>query len=277
MKKLYLILVALLSSSTLLAQSAGDDYAIKQQTEVHLWDDTKQDVAAGSTLYRTLRGDIFTLNRPRTATIEGKKTSGWGILFWHFNADRSQKQSALGFVKDVTPTLVIIDDKQNGKEFFISDDDLKNVATSDFKRPRGIARLDAFILPFKLRFKNNQPGGISELTQSINVGPAVSLFHNYGGAFGKNSFAVILALNATNISVDDKTVPGVVSGKTTMLGLSPTFGINWQHESLTFGVFTGIDMLFGDAMDKWAYRKSPWLGISFGTSITDLTTPKKTN
>lgn len=276
MKNLCLLLLALLSGFAVSAQSPGDDYAIKQQTELHLWDDGNNDVAT-NTLYRTQRGDIFTLNRPRTATIGGTKTTGWGIIFWKFTHDRSQQNKALNFAKGATPAIVIIDEQQNGKEFFISDDDLKNLATTDFRRPTGMARLDAFILPFKMRFKNNQPGGISDLTQSINVGPAVSLTRNYDGPFGSNSLSLVVALNATNIDVDDKTVPGVVSGKTTLLGLSPAIGLNWQHGNLTFGLFTGVDILFGDAMDKWAYRKSPWLGISFGTSITDLTTPKKTN
>jgi hypothetical protein len=277
MKKIILLMAALFVTARLFAQSPADDYAFKQPTELHLWDEATQNVAAGNTLYRAQRGDVFTLQRTRTVTIGGAPVQGWGVIFWKFTKNRTQLQQVMGFAPGVNPNIVLIDSVYNFKEFFISNDDLKAYATSDFRRPKGIAKLDAFILPFKMRFKNKQPGGVSELTQSINVGPAVSLNRNYGGAFGRNSFAVILALNATNISVDEKTVPGVVSGKTTLLGLSPSIGINWQHDSITFGVFTGVDVLFGDAAAKWAYRNSPWLGISFGTSITDLTTPKKSN
>ncbi|WP_342645388.1 hypothetical protein [Mucilaginibacter sp. CSA2-8R] len=278
MKMLCFFVVALLSSSTIFAQSSGDSYAIKVlETEVRLWDDSKKNVDARNVEYRTTQGDIFTIVRARTAVIADKAVEGWEIEFWHFNADRTQQQQSLGFTKGMTPSIVFVDKAQNGKRFFISSADLKIVATTDFRRRHSWARIDAFIIPVKVRFKNNQPGGVSELTQSINVGPAVSYTKNYGGPFGKNSISLLFAVNATNVSVDEKTVPGIVTGKTTLLGLSPTAGINWQYDKINFGIFTGIDVLFGDAMDKWAYRKSPWVGLSFGTSITDLTSPKKEN
>lgn len=278
MKKLCFIFVVMLFNTTIFAQNPGDDYAIKHpEVEVKLWDSAKQDLDVGNVTYLTLYGDIFKIIRDHTISIGGKSVKGYEISFYDFNANRTQQQQALGFAKNVTPNRIIIDKSQNGKRFFITEDVLKSEATSDFKKRHSLARLDAFILPIKIRFKNKQPGGISELTQSINVGPAISFTNNYSGPFGKNSLNFIAALNATNISVDEKTVPGVVTGKTTLLGLSPTMGFNWQHQSLTFGIFTGVDILFGDAMDKWAYRKSPWIGLSIGTSITDLTTPKKSN
>ena len=123
------------------------------------------------------------------------------------------------------------------------------------------------MLPIKLRFKNDQPGGEFDFSQSVSVGPAISFNRNYGGPFGKTSTSFILGFNINNISADEKTVPGVLDSKTTLLGLSPLIGFSLDYQGINFGVLTGIDILTGKAGQAWAYRKSPWLGVSVGTAL----------
>ena len=272
MKHLFFALL-LLAGVALKAQNAGDSYAFSSEyTGLKKFDSFSSTlIDEPNTIYKALRGQIFTI-KSRVSTPALK---GYSIMFWTFKKGKQVQPKENAIREGAPPVHVVIGDAQNGDYFFISDADMSAVTTSTFNKPRGIASLDAVVVPIKLRFHNQQPGGEFDFSQSISVGPAISLGRNFGGAFGNNSVAVLFGLNGTNVSVDSSSAPGAVSSKTTLVGLTPFLGINYTHNNINFALFCGIDILTGKAERVWAYRNSPWLGVSVGLSI--LTTPAKQN
>ena len=273
------MIAALCISAISFGQTASTDYAFNSEFQVSKWDDSQQNIIVDKTIYRVKRGDIFTLLQHYSISVNGKTVTGWRIKFWQFRSDRTQIQpnaAEIAKIKAGTSySIVLIDSTQNNVDFFIVDDELKNYATSDFRKPTALVKIDGLVLPMKLRFKTNQPGGIFDFTQSVNVGIDIGKTWNKGGAFGTTSYSILAGLNITNVPVDQTTVPGVITSKTTLLGITPNIGFNLEYKSINFGIMTGIDILTGDAGAKWAYRNSPWLGISIGTSLVNITSAAK--
>ncbi len=141
----------------------------------------------------------------------------------------------------------------NNIVFFISADDLKSKATTSFNKKLGFAKIDALVLPIKIRFKNSQPNGNFDFEQSISLGPAISFKRNYGGPFGKSSSEFLLGLNVTNVSVDSNTAPKAVTSKTTLLGLTPFVGYTYTYSKINFSLLVGIDILTGNAEKTYVY------------------------
>lgn len=168
-----------------------------------------------------------------------------------------------------------VDKSDNGVRYFISAADLRTYATKDFRKPHGFFKINALVLPIKLRFNNKQPGGEFSFEQSISVGPAISIQRSFGGAFGTTSTSGLFGLDITNVNGDDKTVPAVLSSKTTLMGLTPFVGFNWEYRGINFSILSGIDILTGKAGHAWAYRNSPWFGVSIGGSL--FSTEDKSN
>lgn len=279
MKQLYLALALLCFSFVAFSQNTPADYAFTTDFQVSKWDDAQQNIVVDKTIYRVKRGDIFTLRQHYTITVGNKQIKGWRIEFWQFGKGRRQVQpnaeELLKIKRDEDYQVIVVDSVQNNKYFFIADDDLKDNATTDFRKPNSLLKVDGLVLPIKLRFRNSQPGGVFDFTQSINIGLDIAKTWNKGGAFGTTSFSILAGLNITNVPVDEKTVPGVITGKTTLLGISPNIGFNFEYKSINFGLMSGIDILAGEAGAKWAYRNSPWLGLSIGTSLVNIISPAK--
>ncbi len=254
------------------AQNPGDDYAFSsdfiQLQPYNRYTNTINNPSHD--IIQARRGQIFEILSK--VTING--ISGYYIEFWKFSRHGQSgppKSAALARPAgnfDIGPAY-------NGAFFFISDVDLKDKATSMFNKKKGVAKLDALVLPIKIRFKNNQPNGNFDFEQSISIGPAISIIRNYGGAFGKSSSEFLFGLNATNISVDSNTVPKVIKSKTSLVGLSPFIGFSYIYSGISFSVLGGIDILTGEAGKTWVYRKSPWFGISIGTSLVSTTDKKQ--
>lgn len=90
------------------------------------------------------------------------------------------------------------------------------------------------------------------------------------GMLDNKSADLVLGLNATSVSVDEKTVPGIYTSKALAVAISPVFGFKFRYDSVEFGLLGGLDILTGEARRAWVYRKSPWLGITIGTSLKGI-------
>lgn len=276
MKNLTLLFWAFILPCIAFGQQAGDDYAFKSPAEIIKWDVNSDVPEPPSTIrYEPQRGNIFTISRPKTYIKEGKSISGYLIIFWNFNSKGESvdpNKSNIGQNVPKVPTRILIKDATPGLTFFITEDEFKVTATNDFRKPNGFFKVDAVVIPIKLRFRNKQPGGIFDFGQSISIGPAISKNWNYGGAFGNKSISILGGFNITNVAVDEKNVPEIITSKTTLLGLCPFVGANVEYRGVSFGIMSGIDILTGDAGKKWAYRNSPWLGVSIGTALFSVKT-----
>lgn len=245
------------------SQKPGDDYVFTSDVILERFNSfTNTIIVDAANIYKAKRGHVFRIQSAHT--IGG--VNGFCIVFWNF------KKSATQIPPLAAVSYHTIDKTDNGIAYFVSAANLANMASSDFRKPRGIVKIDALVLPIKLRFKNKEAGSEFDFAQSISVGPAISFIHNHGGPFGKTSSSFLLGFNVTNVSVDEKTAPGVLESRTTLLGLSPFLGYNLNYQGINFGVLVGIDILTGKAGEVWSYRKSPWIGISIGAS---LSTPEK--
>jgi len=267
----FLLLFFLLCSLTYncFAQRAGEDYAFTSDSRVSLWNDALQEPDSNSIYYRAERGNIFTIMEKVSYRQGNKVIVGYRIVFWPFENGKQVQSVQLQQNPAFPPFLqiVLIRNTEPGLYFFISELDLAAKTTSDFKKPNGFFAVNALVLPIKLRFRNNQPGGIFDFTQSISLGPVVSKTWNSDGAFSSISYSVLFGVNVTNVAVDEKTVPGVITDKTTLFGLSPVIGVSLEYHGVIFGALVGIDIVTGEAGRAWAYRKSPWFGFTVGTSL----------
>ncbi|MGF7075096.1 hypothetical protein [Mucilaginibacter sp. 3215] len=259
---------AILLLFVLKTQALGQtkDYAITMDTRVFKWNESTQSPDSNNHYYRAIRGNIFTVKQKIKTLIGAKPVSGYRIVFWPFSKDGSQKKPEEEAFARGLPVIDTLDKAINGLSFFIKDEDFVSSATDEFKKKQGLFKVDGVVLPVKLRFRN-KTGGDFDFGQSISVGPALNWTINYGGAFSENTLSILFGANISSIDVDEKTVPKVVTSKTTLLGLTPFAGFNWEFHGVSFGVMTGIDILSGKAEDNWAYRKSPWLGFTIGTSL----------
>lgn len=262
---LFLMLGIALKSA---GQQAGNAYAFITDGRVYLWNDaTQQPTTDFSTYYRAERGNIFTVREKVSYRSGTDVITGYRIVFWKFVNGKQQMAAA-----DVPGIkVVLIRDSRPGLAYFIADTDLTAKTTTEFRKPNGFFTLSAVVIPIKLRFKNNQPGGIFDFTQSVSLGPIVTKTWNKGGAFGNRSYAILFGINITNVPVDPSTVPGVITDKTTLFGLTPVVGVNIEIKGVNFGALTGIDIVTGAAGRTWAYRKSPWFGFAIGTSLFSTT------
>lgn len=254
--------LCLLACSFATAQNVADDYAFTgNYIELKLYDPFgKLLIVDNAKSYFAMRGQIFTIQSSETVD----SVAGYAIVFWHFGRGGKQVKPAPGF-RGKTPH--VIDSSDNGKVFFVKADDVKSKATASFHKPKGWLSVEGVVLPIKLRFKTKQPGGDFDFLQSVSIGPAIAKVWNYGGAFGTSSFSVLAGMNITNVSVDENSTQGVVTSKTTLLGLSPFAGMSYTYSGISLSLLTGIDILTGKAGRTWAYRKSPWFGIGVGTAI----------
>jgi hypothetical protein len=240
------------------AQSAGDDYVFTSDCTLQQYDPfTNTVIPATGQINLARRGYVFTIHS--RVTVGG--ILGYSIRFWRFKGAGTPDVVVAGV------THHFIGSTDNNLYFFISEATLVTSTTNEFRKRHGVIKLDAVVLPIKLRFKNKQPGGEFDFLQSISVGPALSFNTNYGGPFGNTSTSILLGFNVTNVSVDEKTAPGAVDSKTTMLGLSPFLGFNVDYRGINISIMSGLDILTGKAGQVYSYRKSPWLGISVGGSL----------
>jgi hypothetical protein len=170
--------------------------------------------------------------------------------------------------ESLNPKIHYMDNSDNDNYFCMEKERFNLECTNQFKK-RVDGFVDAIVLPFKFRFKNAQ-GGEFDFTQSVSVGGAISfeLGKSYiSRTYSDNSYSIIVGLNATNVTVDENTVPNVITSKTTALGITPIFGFNVVKGRVSLGALMGLDILTGEAGRRWVYRKSPWVGLSIGTSI----------
>jgi hypothetical protein len=80
-------------------------------------------------------------------------------------------------------------------------------------------------------------------------------------------FNILAGFTVASVAVDSLTTKGRVSSNTTAASFSPHLGVVIDFQKFQFGVYTGIDFLYGELNKYWVYRNQPWLGIGIGYSL----------
>jgi len=260
MKKLILLAIMFGAFQLALAQKQSDIYAFRyDDTDMHRWDEGTADIIS-------IPQQIDRAEKWLKFELRYQKKNGWVYKILNSNSSRSERSTAAS--KNQTKSIHYVDISDNDSYFWISDNELKTLAITGFKEPSIIA-LDGFIVPMKLRFSNKQ-GGDFDMTQAINIGLVFNWRFDKWGMLDNKSVLAVFGFNATSVTVDEKTVPGIYTTKAQAVALSPILGIKIKYDKIEFGLLSGLDILTGAARKSWLYRKSPWLGITLSTSLTTL-------
>jgi hypothetical protein len=161
------------------------------------------------------------------------------------------------------------------KDFYLVKTADINSKSEEFDYVKGAWNVGLMYLPIKLRPFARRSGAF-DFTSNINLGVSFSsaLTQNLKSDFTSN---LLLYIGASSIKVDSL-IAGDTSYKQTAqetLAFSPAIGMYWQKKSIQLGFAIGMDFLIGKLQKTWDYRGMPWISLTAGINIFNLT--KNTN
>lgn len=124
-------------------------------------------------------------------------------------------------------------------------------------------------IPAKLRFGNGGTGPDARYFRfegNISLGLSGGFKYSFGD---ENQYAIntVVGFTIASVQVDSITTKGKVNSLTAAASFSPHLGAVFEVEKFQFGIYTGIDFLYGAPNKYWVYRNQPWLGIGLGYSL----------
>lgn len=134
-------------------------------------------------------------------------------------------------------------------------------------------------IPAKLRFGNGGKGYDPRYFR-FEGNLSLGLSGGYKYSFGEDSkYAIntLVGFTVASVAVDSLTTKGKVNSNTSAASFSPHFGFVFDVQSFQFGLYTGIDFLYGEPNKYWVYRNQPWLGIGIGYSLFKTDGKKDSN
>lgn len=157
---------------------------------------------------------------------------------------------------------------------FIDFDNVCEKPTSNHSFTVGIPTI-----PAKLRFGNRGEGNDARYFRfEGNLSLGLSGGYKYSfGEDGKYAINTLVGFTVASVAVDSLTTKGKVNSNTSAASFSPHFGLVFDVQSFQFGLYTGIDFLYGEPNKYWVYRNQPWLGIGIGYSLFKTEPKKNTN
>jgi len=134
-------------------------------------------------------------------------------------------------------------------------------------------------IPAKLRFGNGGKGDDARYFRfEGNLSLGLSGGYKYSfGEDGKYAINTLVGFTVASVTVDSLTTKGRVNSNTSAASFSPHFGLVFDVQSFQFGLYTGIDFLYGEPNKYWVYRNQPWLGIGIRYSLFNTEPKKNTN
>lgn len=131
-------------------------------------------------------------------------------------------------------------------------------------------------IPAKLRFGNSGKGSNPRYFRfegNLSLGLSGGWKHSFGED-NKYAFNLLAGFTIASVDVDSLTTKGKVNSITSAASFSPHLGFVFDVQSFQFGLYLGMDFLYGEPNNYWVYRNQPWLGIGIGYSL--FKTDKKT-
>lgn len=161
--------------------------------------------------------------------------------------------------------------------FIINISDFPNVC--ELAIPRHSFTVGIPTIPVKLRFGNRGTGSNPRYFRfegNINLG----LSAGYKRSFGiEKQYAcnILFGFTTASVEVDSVSTKGKVNSTTSASSFSPHLGVVFDVQKVQFGIYTGIDFLYGEPNRHWIYRNQPWVGIGIGYSLLKVGEPNATN
>lgn len=235
--------------------------------------------------------DAASLERTFIVIVEAMTDKGYVISVPSFteskrkdylndNFDKSPERAAVTEVKDSSGKIIITAKPAKSEEeiyFFISLAEFDKVCekiTSNHSFTVGIPTI-----PAKIRFGN---GGRGDDPRYFRFEGNVSLGLSGGwkysfGEDNKYGINTLVGFTIASVAVDSLTTKGKVNSNTSAASFSPHIGGVFDVQSFQFGLYGGIDFLYGEPNKYWVYRNNLWLGIGIGYSLFKTDGNKKSN
>ncbi|RXR17358.1 hypothetical protein EQG63_11255 [Flavobacterium amnicola] len=124
-------------------------------------------------------------------------------------------------------------------------------------------------IPVKLRFGNKGEGDNPRYFRfegNVSLGLSVGGKYSFGEE-KKKAVNFLTGFTVASVQVDSLTTKGKINSNTSAASFSPHLGVVFEIERFQFGLFSGIDFLYGEPNKYWVYRDKAWLGIGFGYSL----------
>lgn len=195
---------------------------------------------------------------------------GTNIVIDAYN-DSNYVCRVLPFIDSIDNVNIVYKYSKNGSTediyFTLSFKDFEKYCTESIKTHS--FSLGIPTIPIKLRFGN---GGSEENPRYFNfegnINLGLSLGYKYSfGLEKQQSISIVSGFTLSFIPLDSLSTKGKIITKTSASSFSPHFGLIFSDNNFQFGVFTGIDFLYGETNKYWIYKNQPWLGIGFGYSL----------
>ncbi len=246
---------------TLLADN-GQVFQVIQEvgtfTVIKLWSYGKSEVTQKSEY------EIFSSRASHTATTVAKKIAGIK------NVSGAEVASFAGGISITAADLV-----DPTKDFYLIKTADVNSKSEEFDYVKGAWNVGVMYLPVKLRPFARRSGAF-DFTANLNLGVSFStaLYQSLKSDWTAN---LLLYAGVSSIKVDSL-IAGDANYKQTSqetAAFSPAIGMYWQKKSVQLGFAVGMDFLIGKLQKTWDYRGMPWISLTAGVNIFNLT--KNTN
>ncbi|MFK7799322.1 MAG: hypothetical protein AB8E82_17865 [Aureispira sp.] len=257
------------------AENLGKSFVMKQNYFA------KQCDAVGANLTKAPAA----LERTFIVTVEAMTATGYVIkvpLFkpsdrQNYLNERFAKTKAIDEVKNADGTIKTQAKPSLKLYFFIPFKDFDTICEKKITKHSFTVGIPT--IPAKLRFGN---GGTGEDPRYFRFEGNLSLglSGGYKYSFGKNNkYAIngLFGFTIAAVAVDSMTTKGLVNSNTSVASFSPHLGLVFDVNSFQFGLYTGIDFLYGKPNKHWVYRNQVWLGIGIGYSLFNTEREKKKN
>jgi hypothetical protein len=152
--------------------------------------------------------------------------------------------------------------------FTISTKDFAANVTDEFTYQRSFVVLSSLVLPYKMNFGNHQSGSKFDVNPNVTVGPAIGIrLRTSHNSLGTQAIDFLANIGISTIKVDQYTLPGIATESTNYPAFTIGGGIAYEFDKIQLGLFSGFDILMGNANHAYVYRYSPYLAFGIGFQI----------
>jgi len=287
MKKLYSLLILLISGNFLYAQEKGNITGKYYVTDVDirvtkfnlLTDSVEKNsyyIAKSGTKFTAyeIKGDKILIkfwnfrdssNTFNTSNTLFGKTDSNGLNDTILLGIKNQNQPSPNQQKNDSSRYqnYYISYLTNGEYFLIDAKDF-NTKTSEFYGRTSSFAWGFSTLPIKLRF------GGKDRPFEYSTGFSLGINAGYEYQFKsrvKQSIGVLLGMGVSTVLVSPESTNSVINKSTTTGAFVPTLSLLYSYSHFQIGTFVGADFIPGEIGKNWVYRNSPWLGLGLGFTI----------
>lgn len=163
-------------------------------------------------------------------------------------------------------------------DYYLVNTELINANTVEFDYKKGAWNLGLMYLPVKLRPFANQ-SGFFDFTSSFSLGTSVSLVlkHDIRSDITWN---LVLYAGVSSIKIDSAssgTNDSTYKNIQNISAFTPAVGFYWEKKGIQLGLIVGWDLPARSLQKTWVYRNMPWVGISCGINVFNVTNNSNNN